>query len=139
MERFLESNPRRIKRLLNTYRYVKVLSHSQSEPVQSDEWQKTLLGWLTFTMTWPAFMARAIEKVRDLEPESDSFLLSAIDEIAGADPRPSKADVQAYLNVSGERIKALWELAGNFLIENADPGSVSHSVAEVGTRGRSPA
>lgn len=124
-ERFLESNPRRIKRLLNTYRYVKVLSHSQSEPVQSEEWQKTMLGWLTFTMTWPTFMAKAIERVPELEPEKDSFLLRAIDKIPGSDRRPSKTDVQTYLNVSGKHIKALWELAGNFLIENADPGTVS--------------
>lgn len=38
-ERFLESNPHRIKRLLNTYRYVKVLaSHpKRNEPIQIKE------------------------------------------------------------------------------------------------------
>lgn len=136
-EELLDSNPRRIKRLLNTYRYIKVLSHGLKEPVQTAEWQKTMLGWLAFTMTWPAFMAKAIERVPELEPDNDSFLLRAIDEIPGRDPKPSKVDVQAYLNVSGKRIKELWELAGNFLIENADPGSVSHTDRRTRTRGES--
>jgi DNA-binding winged helix-turn-helix (wHTH) protein len=96
-ERFLESNPRRIKRLLNTYRYVKVLCHSHSEPVQTDEWQKTMLGWLTFTMTWPAFMAKAIDRVADLEPQADSYLLRALEKIPGHDSRPTREDIKFIL------------------------------------------
>jgi hypothetical protein len=138
-EQFLESKPRKIKRLLNTYRYIKVLAHAQAEPVQSGEWQQTMLGWLAFTMTWPSFMARAIEKIEELDPKNEGVLVRAIGKLPGVDSRPSEADVSAYLPISGERIKVLWELAGNFLIENADPGSVSHSDAQVNTRSKSPA
>jgi hypothetical protein len=138
-ERFLESNPRKIKRLLNTYRYIKVLAHTQAEPVQSAEWQQTMLGWLAFTMTWPSFMAKAIERIEELEPKKEGVLLRAILQLPTFGARPFEADVSAYLPVSGERIKALWELAGNFLIENADPGSVAHSDAQADTLGKSPA
>jgi hypothetical protein len=96
-----------------------------------------MLGWLAFTMTWPSFMAKTLEKVEDFEPKNEGVLLRAIAQISG--PRPSEADVSAYLPVSGERIKALWELAGNFLIENTDPGSAAHSDAHVNTRSKSPA
>jgi hypothetical protein len=58
---FLESNPRRIKRLLNTYRYVKNLASASGERVGTRKWQEEMLAWLAFTMKWPAFMECAVE------------------------------------------------------------------------------
>jgi hypothetical protein len=128
---FLDSNPRRVKRLVNTYRYVKVLAFQRGEPVLADEWQKTMLAWLAFTMKWPAFLNDVIKDALMLdttvEPR-EGFMQHAIDTRPHGADKPNPADVARYLPLSRRRICELWEVAGNFLIENPDP-LISASVA----------
>ncbi|HKP85895.1 MAG TPA: P-loop NTPase fold protein [Blastocatellia bacterium] len=131
-EQLLESNPRRIKRLLNTYRYVKLLSHAQKEPVRSPDWQKTMIAWLAFTMRWPLFMAEAVEMISSLEAPEDKFLSKAISRVQTKVERPDEETVRRYLPVDDQQVKKLWGLAGNFLIENADPRSERQQKDEAG-------
>jgi hypothetical protein len=58
----LESNPRRIKRVLNTYRYAKILSSVYQQPVADPTWQRKMLAWLVFTIRWPFFMNDVIKQ-----------------------------------------------------------------------------
>jgi chemotaxis protein histidine kinase CheA len=145
--RFLESNPRRIKRLLNTYRYVKVLAshHTYGEPVQTSEWQKRVLAWLAFTMRWPAFMARALEEIerRGLQTDDTPNYLQLVPDDLPADvERPGEKDIKLYLPVTARQLDRLYSLAGNFLIENplasippADETTPESNTAQDGSNG----
>lgn len=53
--KYLNSNPRRIKRLLKTYRYIKILASRLGEPVENESWQKKMINWLGMIMRWPEF------------------------------------------------------------------------------------
>ncbi|GAB4422527.1 MAG: hypothetical protein Kow0031_00360 [Anaerolineae bacterium] len=57
---YLDSNPRRIKRLLNTYRFVKILATRRGERTDQIEWQQKMINWLGLTMRWPSFMAGVV-------------------------------------------------------------------------------
>jgi hypothetical protein len=141
---FLESNPRRIKRLLNTYRYVKILASLAGEPVQTKVWQEEMLSWLSFTMKWPAFMEQAIEAADEAESvatraaktvtaqasgngkasprDAQHFLLILLgEENSAGDPRPNEQEIRAYLDFDAEQVRRHFALAGNFLIENPRP------------------
>jgi hypothetical protein len=119
-QKFLESNPRRIKRLLNTYRYVKMLANAQHEPVDDPNWQKATLAWLVFTMRWPAFIEAAYnarEELRQKYPDSKNILKDALNDDTGEYDKPREQDINAYLQIGAKRLQTLYETAGNFLIE----------------------
>ena len=59
-EEYLDSNPGRIKRLLNTYRYVKILAARCGRKIDDAAWQKRMIAWLGASMRWPTFMKEAI-------------------------------------------------------------------------------
>ena len=117
-ERYLESNPRRIKRLLNTYRYVKILSHWHGEDTDTEAWQLSMIAWLTFTMRWPHFMKEAIDQAGATESAADEEkpFLPQVDS-ATAD-QPSKADLELLPLTRTEMLRYA-ELANNFLAEIA--------------------
>ena len=119
-ERFLESNPRRIKRLLNTYRYIKLLASTAREPVQDAYWQGEMIAWLVFTMRWPAMMEDAIEQAR--KPREDSgddkvYLKSFFADLPDDDLKPTDQDIEQWLPIDRRRTRELAVLASNFLIE----------------------
>ncbi|HEV7905226.1 MAG TPA: P-loop NTPase fold protein [Pyrinomonadaceae bacterium] len=134
---FLESNPRRIKRLLNTYRYVKILSNVSCEPVGAKAWQEAMLGWLAFTMKWPAFMEQAVEAAAEAgeraQPVSASnnghtpptgsanFLSTLLRKDAEREQQPTEQEIKKYLPFDATQITHHYQLAGNFLIENPRP------------------
>jgi hypothetical protein len=128
-ENFLDSNPRRIKRLLNTYRYVKILAaRLPGSEVHAASWQTRMLYWLAFTMRWPAFMeasvAAALAELRKPEEERQqegAFLLPLLGKPAPAPERPAAELVEQHLPLDAGEIVAYYELAPNFLIEN--PGA----------------
>jgi tetratricopeptide (TPR) repeat protein len=116
---FLESNPRRIKRLLNTYRYVKILAARSGTQVHTNEWQQRMLYWLAFTMKWPAFMSARIEAAA-IGPAADSaenFLLAGL-KSGQSHAQPDKQFITKYLQLTARQVLEYRELAANFLIEN---------------------
>lgn len=117
---FLDSNPRRVKRLLNTYRYIKILTaRLPGSRVQTATWQRTMLYWLAFTMKWPAFMSEAVEAAKQLNAKApdDSFL---INRLKSADKRsqPEALNIKEHLPLTATQALEMYELAPNFLIEN---------------------
>lgn len=134
---FLESNPRRIKRLLNTYRYVKILANVSGEPVGAKSWQEAMLGWLAFTMKWPAFMEQAIEAAEEERERAEAtragnnghtpptnsanFLQTLLRKDAERDQQPTEQEIKEYLPFDAAQITHHYQLAGNFLIENPRP------------------
>lgn len=125
--RFLDSNPRRIKRLLNTYRFVKILASLRTPEqlggwsVQEAAWQQTMLAWLVFTMKWPTFMARAIDQARLPDTQDDpqpEFLRDWTPPPYNQNDRPDPQDLITYLDLSMHQLTLFSDLAGNFLIEN---------------------
>jgi hypothetical protein len=149
-ERFLDGNPRRIKRLLNTYRYVKrlALTQAEGERVREPAWQKTALAWLAFTMRWPSFMEEAIDRAERIKGQGvhPAFLVEVLEEIRqrpAGEPReedappsdratvsqkaapgfdmPDRDDLENYLPIDHHEVIRWSEVAGNFLIENPAP------------------
>ncbi|HYP00178.1 MAG TPA: P-loop NTPase fold protein [Pyrinomonadaceae bacterium] len=129
---FLESNPRRIKRLLNTYRYVKILASVSGEDVGTKEWQVGMLAWLAFTMKWPAFMERAVGAAQaeseaeaasngGAPPSTNTFLVKLLKDNAAREQQPTRQEIEKYLPLDAAAIKLHYQLAGNFLIENPRP------------------
>ncbi|MBN1140040.1 MAG: hypothetical protein JXM73_25955 [Anaerolineae bacterium] len=116
--RHLESNPRRIKRLLNTYRYVKILSTRLGERTDRPEWQRQVIGWLGMTMRWPAFM-QAVLNQATRAPEGEGWPQTSADAWSELSPRPPD-DLLAQMP-RPEEIRRLAQLADNFLVENPLP------------------
>ncbi len=118
---FLDSNPRRIKRLLNTYRYVKILAaRLPGTPVHTSEWQKKMLYWLAFTMKWPSFMAAAIERAESAsnQDSGNAFLVRALNAEHDVKNQPSESVINEVLPLSAHELLDHYRLAANFLIEN---------------------
>lgn len=115
---FLESNPRRIKRLLNTYRYVKILATRQGERTDLAEWQVKTVNWLAFTMRWPTFMERAIRRGRlpSATEEGQELLRQLCTDL----PDNQRPPVEAFrLSLPGDDEIARYEfLANNFIVES---------------------
>ena len=114
----LDGNPRRIKRLLNTYRYAKIVSKwTTSQPVDTPEWQKTMIRWLGFTLRWPSFMAHVVKKVSSPEfPPASEFWKTAAEGFMDGE-RPSDDDLK-QLTLTREQAILFADLAGHFLAEN---------------------
>lgn len=110
--KYLDNNPRRLKRLLNTYRYVKLLGERRRQPTKDAAWQRRTLSWLAFTQRWPDFMVHAIESAaRSAAPLSTSLTTYSGD-------KPAAEDIHAHLDISAPEIAVLAHDAGNFLLEN---------------------
>jgi hypothetical protein len=115
---FLESNPRRIKRLLNTYRYVKILATRQGERTDQEEWQEKMMNWLGFTMRWPTFMARAIREGRlPTENEADKELLARLNTDLPPHQQPP-VEAFRFKLPNGQEIVRFEELGDNFIVES---------------------
>jgi hypothetical protein len=126
--KYLDGNPRRIKRLLNTYRYVKILSKRNSKPVHQVKWRTEMIAWLVFSLVWPDFMQRAILEAEALPPGTGQqpFLLWCYQRFGKntvkSDTRELKSeDIETYLkDLKPKDILELRDLASNFLIENPE-------------------
>jgi hypothetical protein len=111
---------------------VKVLAFQRGEPVLTDDWQKTMLAWLAFTMKWPVFLANTIVDALALDMATgphEGYLLQALDASQSDIDKPDKEDVALFLPLSARRIVDLWEIAGNFLIENPHPVSAANATS----------
>jgi len=142
-ERFLESNPRRIKRLLNTYRYIKVLASTRHEPIYQDDWQQQMLAWLAFTMRWPAFMSRAIDVADALHQDrvsnnvnkkrhppktrTEQFLVQVARAVGTKYERPPYDDLKNFLPINHTQVSSFAKQASNFLIETPTPYPATQS------------
>jgi hypothetical protein len=127
-ENFLDSNPRRIKRLLNTYRYVKILAaRLPGSEVHTAAWQTRMLYWLAFTMRWPTFMEASVETALAevekpaAERQVGAFLLQRLQPPDPRQERPAAELVEKHLPLDAFEVVSYYELAPNFLIEN--PGA----------------
>jgi|GEM_PF-7098434 len=137
---FLDSNPRRIKRLLNTYRYVKILgARLPGSQVQTAGWQRTMLYWLAFTMKWPSFMSETIEAAEQNDPENltDDFLVGRLQD-RNQRFQPKADDIKEYLPLTAKEVLELYQLAPNFLIENPGPDRKPESQAGKSVNGSEP-
>lgn len=124
---YLDSNPRRIKRLLNTYRFVKILATRRGERTDQAEWQQKMINWLGLTMRWPSFMADVVR--HDPPPQNaDDYLALAeqwsVTSPAGRQPPPA---VFALPLPTGADLARFELLADNFIVESpseaTNPGS----------------
>lgn len=139
---FLDSNPRRIKRLLNTYRYVKILAaRLPGIQVQTTRWQQTMLYWLAFTMKWPEFMGHAIEAAELPEAKNvpGSFLLGRRQKGESKESQPEAKDIEDYLPLSAIEVVEHYKLAPNFLIENPSADRKTPAAELITTNSGSPA
>jgi len=127
----LDCNPRRAKRLLNTYRYVKIFTARLGTDTGDPKWQVRMVNWLGFTMRWPKFMELAVREARS--PLSGStggasmtFLERVLEEMeAGPSAkqlaqaeRPPAEDLRKHLPLSRDEVARYAELSDNFLVEN---------------------
>jgi KAP family P-loop domain len=62
---FTSNNPRELKRVLNTHRFIKILLQRPETP-PTEELQRKLVVWLIFCAEWPSL----VNKVLDLAAES---------------------------------------------------------------------
>jgi hypothetical protein len=113
-QQYLESNPRRIKRLLNTYRYVKIMSQRGGTDTNKPEWQTQMIQWLGATMRWPIFVAEA---VRLAEAGSADHVWADLCARIATDLCPPDNLVELLPATNGDIVK-MAETAGNFLKEN---------------------
>jgi hypothetical protein len=109
---FLHNNPRRLKRVLNTYRYVKLLSERRGRTTRDPAWQRRTLAWLVFTQVWPDFMLHAVEAAAGASQD----LVTSLAAFRGE--KPSEANVKEFLQLTPTQIAELADDAGNFLFEN---------------------
>jgi hypothetical protein len=110
--RFLHNNPRRLKRVLNTYRYVKLLSERRGRTTRDPGWQRRTLTWLVFTQVWPDFMLYAVEAASGASQDL------AASQAAFHGEKPSEPDVNNFLPLTPAQIAELADEAGNFLFES---------------------
>jgi len=112
-ERYLDGNPRRIKRVLNTYRYVKLVCHRRGQPTDRLDWQRRMLSWLVFSLAWPEFMAHAVTAAT-IEKQTPS---AARKGYSGRAPTPDALATDFPL--SAEELVSCGDSAGNFLVESS--------------------
>lgn len=115
-EKYLDSNPRRIKRLLNTYRYVKILATRRGIRTDTAEWQTKMILWLGTTMRWPVFMEEAIRRA-GISPVVESELWDQVRETVGTEYCPP-INMLAKFPLKATELKAFCDLADNFIKEN---------------------
>jgi hypothetical protein len=115
---YLDSNPRRIKRLLNTYRFVKILATRRGERTDQPDWQEKMINWLGFTMRWPTFMARILQQ-EPLPASVDDYLARA--EAWGGELLPGQRPPEAAFQLklpAGMELARFELLADNFIVES---------------------
>ena len=61
---FISNNPRELKRVLNTHRFVKILLQRAETP-PTEEFQRKLVVWLIFCAEWPSLVSKVLRSVRD--------------------------------------------------------------------------
>ena len=128
---YLDCNPRRAKRLLNTYRYVKILTTRLGTDTGDPQWQVRTVNWLGFTMRWPRFMEFAIREARSPSSEttggaSSTFLEDVLERTSTSPStrqlpqaqRPPAEALRRYLPLSRDEVARYAELSDNFLVEN---------------------
>jgi hypothetical protein len=138
--KFLESNPRRMKRLLNTYRYVKIICKRIGQPTHEKEWQERMIAWLTFTLVWPDFMLEAIQQAEtQISKPTPDFVIQCFRRFGTMSQIPNapsliENDIKTHLNLSAKQVVEMAELASNFLIENPRR-KTNHTKQEFGVHG----
>jgi hypothetical protein len=111
---YLDSNPRRIKRLLNTYRYVKIMAARRGERIDRADWQEKMINWLGFSMRWPSFMGSLVRQ--EPPPASVAAYRAFRPKLPSGQQPPDKAfDLRLPL---GAEISRFELLADNFIVES---------------------
>lgn len=102
---FLENNPRKVLRLINTHRLIKILlQHNKSS--WSVDRQRKLVIWRIFCDKWPHLTRHAIASART---EEKNCLLDAITRWEEAQKKDAKSDAPAPDN-SQAKMFAEWKL-----------------------------
>jgi len=70
---YLNVNPRRAKRLINTYRFVKRLAARSGKPVDNPKWQEGMIYWLGATMAWTALLGELVYLSRNLSSDKENL------------------------------------------------------------------
>jgi hypothetical protein len=117
--KYLDNNPRQIRRLINTYRYVKLLVARERSEIREPEWQSHLVYWLGFTMRWPDFIFHFLECNKENIRTEETFneAVAVMEKIDSTLEYPPY-DVFEKLLPSPSRLVFFSTLANNFLIEN---------------------
>jgi len=78
--RFLEDNPRELKRLVNVHRLVKILIQlNRPSMVWSQSMQRKLVKWLIFCARWPELIDDVLRQARGQKGKVDCLDLTADD------------------------------------------------------------
>jgi KAP family P-loop domain len=89
--RFLEDNPREVKRLINLHRLVKIFLAEKQQLLRRDEEQRSLVRWLIFCARWPDLVNVCLA-VAEEEPDSSNILESLMRKLI-----PEQAQAQVAL------------------------------------------
>lgn len=130
--KLLKGNPRQIKRLLNTYRYVKVLGYRTEKPIDLPEWQESTVNWLALTMRWPIFMELFVKTENEkFSPSQSPFtkdhynlIVKETKKVGSNEDVPSLETFLDFLPASNWFVDYL-ELVNNFIIEKPPRKRVS--------------
>ncbi|RME47725.1 MAG: hypothetical protein D6796_07350, partial [Caldilineae bacterium] len=131
---YLNSNPRRIKRLLNTYRYIKILATRQGERTDRPDWQQKMIHWLGLTMHWPRAMGRAVRAGRLPTPDDKPYLQKLTAGLPADQCPPPEAFALSL--PTPDELPRFAALADNFIVES--PRQVFAPEPETSAPGVSP-
>lgn len=104
---FIDPNPRRIKRLVNVYRLVRLLAQRKNMPFVEDEPAKLIL-WLILCQQWPTI---ATYIINNLNRGGNQFALSNVLEILDMD---SLEEFERF-NYQYKRLQDLVDKYGDYL------------------------
>jgi hypothetical protein len=112
---FTPDNPRELKRLLNTHRFIKILQQRPETP-PSEELQRKLVAWLVFCTAWPQLVDNVLDLaagVARADPRRDC--LRAL--VRRGDLDPAKPVLEAFQRAA-ERAQVVLRAA------DLEPGSL---------------
>jgi hypothetical protein len=129
---YLDNNPRQIRRLINTYRYVKLLVARERLEIRDPEWQSYLVYWLGFTMRWPDFMFHFSECLKDGNSNKNAYeeAVARIKNIDFTLEYPLYSEVFDKYLPNTSPLNYFSILANNFLVENPPRRPIKNSKTE---------
>jgi Cdc6-like AAA superfamily ATPase len=113
---YLDPNPRRIKRLINVYRLVRVLSHRQPTNIVEDDPAKVIL-WLLLCQQWPYATAQMLKVMLDEETTGPDNLEDAY-QIVAPELDGGQRDHHRRLDFNNAMLDEIIEKYGAYIVQD---------------------
>lgn len=113
---YLDPNPRRIKRLINVYRLVRVLAQNRRQPFFQADPAKVIL-WLTLCQQWPHATAMMLDWIHDNRGQQPANLAQVYEHVAAVLDDPHSGQRHAELDYDNRALDRLMEKYGAYLTE----------------------